>query len=161
MTPAIQNKLACVLLALAAGLITLSQVGCDDLTQLAAEAEAAAERLPQQASDQRWLEQHNQSQNSNQTNHANANSGSATAPQQIIIGSFNIQSFGKAKMSNPTVVGALVDIARRFDILAIQELREKDQTVIPQFLSYINQDGAAYAAAVGPRQGYMLSLIHI
>lgn len=156
MTPAIQNKLACVLLALAAGLITLSQVGCDDLTQLAAEAEAAAERLPQQASDQRWLEQHNQSQNSNQTNHANANSGSATAPQQIIIGSFNIQSFGKAKMSNPTVVGALVDIARRFDILAIQELREKDQTVIPQFLSYINQDGAAYAAAVGPRQGYMI-----
>ena len=65
--------------------------------------------------------------------------------------------FGKTKMSKPAVVGALVDIARRFDILAIQELRDKDQNVIPQFLSYINQNGAAYAAAVGPRQGYVVA----
>ena len=51
----------------------------------------------------------------------------------------------------------MVDIARRFDILAIQELREKDQTVIPIFLEYINQNGAAYAAAVGQRQGYVVT----
>jgi len=34
-------------------------------------------------------------------------------------------------------------------------LRDKDQGVIPEFLSLINADGSQYAAAVGPRQGYI------
>ena len=60
-------------------------------------------------------------------------------------------------MTRPAVVAALVDTVRRFDVLAIQELRDKDQNVIPEFLSYINQSGNAYAAAVGPRQGYVVA----
>ena len=78
---------------------------------------------------------------------------SAEAPR-LTIGSFNIQSLGKTKMSKPEVVQILVDITRRFDILAVQELRDKDQNVIPEFLDLINADGRKYAAAVGPRQGY-------
>lgn len=92
--------------------------------------------------------------------------GSASAPPRpasyepgqnnLIVGSFNIQSLGKKKMSNESVVEILVDIARRFDVLAIQELRDIDQTVVPQLLQYINQDGSRYAAAVGPRQSYVV-----
>ena len=155
MNQATQNKFAYVLLALVTGLIIFSQVGCDDLNQLADSAEVAPERLPQQPTDQRWPVQRNQSQNSNLS--SRPVNGSDAASQKIIIGSFNIQQLGKTKMSKPAVVSALVDIARRFDILAIQELRDKDQTVIPKFLSYINQDGSAYAAAVGPRQGYVVA----
>ena len=73
---------------------------------------------------------------------------------QLAIGSFNIQMLGRTKMSKPGVVKVLVDVARRFDILAIQELRDKDERVIPEFLDLINSDGLKYAAAIGPRQGY-------
>ena len=88
--------------------------------------------------------------------YTNVDRDSAEAPR-ITIGAFNIRSFGRAKMSKPGVVSILVDVARRFDILAIQELREKDQTVVPEFLDLINADGSRYAAAVGPRQGYDIS----
>ena len=81
---------------------------------------------------------------------------SAEAPH-ITIGSFNIQTLGKTKMSKPGVVSILIDVARRFDILAVQELRDIDQGVIPKFLEAINADGAQYAAAVGPRQGYNIA----
>ncbi len=81
---------------------------------------------------------------------------SEQAPR-ITIGSFNIQSLGKTKMSKPDVVSVLVDVARRFDILAVQELRDKNQNVIPELLDAINADGAMYAAAVGPRQGYNIA----
>jgi len=83
--------------------------------------------------------------------------GQPTQPPQIIVGSFNIQMFGKSKMGKPGVVSILTDIARRFDILAVQELRDKDQNVIPEFLQRINADGSTYAAAVGPRQGYVVA----
>lgn len=74
---------------------------------------------------------------------------------QLIIGSFNIQRFGKSKMSKPAVVEILTDVVRRHDILAIQELVDIDQVVIPAFLNLINADGSRYAAAVGPRQGFI------
>lgn len=79
---------------------------------------------------------------------------STTQAEPLVIGSFNIQMFGDAKMSKPNVVSVLVDITRRFDILAIQELRNKDQNVIKEFVDLINSDGSYYAAAIGPRQGY-------
>lgn len=88
-----------------------------------------------------------------QTNSGNRIYGPQGVPR-IAMGSFNIKSFGMTKMSNPNVVSILTDIVRRFDIIAIQELRDKDQGVIPEFLRYINANGANYAAAVGPRQGY-------
>jgi len=140
-----------LLITLAGAALTLAQVGCDsdrlaDLTNL--------EPVPQQAT----ARQSPNPQSTNQPNHTNpAGPTNTTAKPQIIIGSFNIQMFGKTKMGRPPVVSALVDITRRFDILAIQELRDKDQRVIPEFLSHINKNGAAYAAAVGPRQGYVVA----
>ena len=142
--------------------MTFSQIGCD--TQLTDSTGNNSQPWPEQPTP--WHQNQAQQQDqpapqANSTFVANSNAGAAanndTTAEKIIIGSFNIKSFGKAKMSKPLVVGALVDIARRFDILAIQELREKDQTVIPIFLEYINQNGAAYAAAVGPRQGYVVT----
>lgn len=79
-----------------------------------------------------------------------ANSGRREA---IIVGSFNIQTFGRAKMSLPEVVPILVDIARRFDVLAIQELRDRSGETISQFLSLINQDGSQFRAVISPSVG--------
>lgn len=73
--------------------------------------------------------------------------------QNIAVASFNIQVFGVSKMGKPEAVEILVDIARRFDVLAIQELRSADQTVVPEFVELINADGSQYEYVVGPRLG--------
>ncbi len=77
--------------------------------------------------------------------------------EAILMGSFNIQTFGRAKMSNPDVVEVLVDIARRFDVLAIQELRDISEETIPEFLALINADGSRFRAVVSPRISYQES----
>lgn len=71
----------------------------------------------------------------------------------ITIASFNIQVFGVSKVKKPEVMKVLVDVVRRFDVVAIQELRAKDQTIVPKFVEQINADGRAYDYVVGPRLG--------
>ena len=43
----------------------------------------------------------------------------------LLIASFNIQVFGQSKLSKPQVVEILAQVARQFDIVAIQEVRAK------------------------------------
>lgn len=71
----------------------------------------------------------------------------------ITVASFNIQVLGVSKLNKPEAVEVLVDVARRFDVLAIQELRATDQTVVPQLVEEINADGSQYHYVVGPRLG--------
>jgi len=80
-------------------------------------------------------------------------SQAVAAPDRIVIGSYNIQVLGTAKISNPSVAAVLVDLARQFDLLAIQELRAADETVIPQLVSWINANGARYNYVISPRLG--------
>lgn len=75
----------------------------------------------------------------------------------LIFGAFNIEIFGVAKSNDPLVMRLLVDIARRFDLLAIQELRAQDQSVIENFVSLVNADGSRYSYVIGPRQGTTIS----
>lgn len=78
--------------------------------------------------------------------------GSAAAGT-IRIASYNIQVFGTSKIGKPHVMDILADVARRFDIIAIQEIRSIDQTVLPRFVDLINAGGASYAYLIGPRLG--------
>lgn len=71
----------------------------------------------------------------------------------IRIGSFNIQVFGNNKLGKPEVVDILARIVRRFDVVAIQEIRARDQDLIPQFVELINQAGRNYDYVLGDRQG--------
>ncbi|MCL4203835.1 MAG: endonuclease/exonuclease/phosphatase family protein [Pirellulaceae bacterium] len=71
----------------------------------------------------------------------------------IRIASFNIQVFGTSKMAKPEVMGILVDVARRFDIVAIQEIRSVDDSIVPNFVAMINTNGARYSYLIGPRLG--------
>ena len=47
------------------------------------------------------------------------------------IGAFNIQVFGKSKAGKPEVMDVLAKIIRTYDVVAIQEIRDKDQTALP------------------------------
>lgn len=77
----------------------------------------------------------------------------AAADGTIRIASFNIQVFGTSKASKPQVMDVLAQVVRKFDIVAIQEIRSKDQTIIPRFVEQINSTGARYAHVLGPRLG--------
>lgn len=69
----------------------------------------------------------------------------------IRIASYNIQVFGTSKLGKPQVMGILANVVRRFDIVAIQEVRSADQTILPQFVDLINAEGARYDFVIGPR----------
>jgi len=81
----------------------------------------------------------------------------ARSPQTILIASFNIQAFGEKKVTNPKTAQRLATIIGMFDVVAIQEVRATDQTVLPQLLKYINANGARYDYIIGPRLGRTVS----
>jgi len=76
----------------------------------------------------------------------------ARGGETIRVATFNIQVFGVSKMKKPNVTEALTRIVRRFDIVAIQEVRSKEN-ILPEFVSMLNSDGSHYDYVIGPRQG--------
>ena len=70
----------------------------------------------------------------------------------IRVASFNIQVFGEKKLADPRVRGLLAEIIHRFDIVAIQEIRSK-QDIMPSFVDAINATGRHYDYVIGPRLG--------
>ena len=70
------------------------------------------------------------------------------------IATFNIKVFGKTKMSKPDVVSQLVDTVLQYDMVAIQEIKDIDQTVPYEFLSAINNiSGDTWNMSLSPRSG--------
>jgi endonuclease/exonuclease/phosphatase family metal-dependent hydrolase len=69
------------------------------------------------------------------------------------IGSYNIQVFGESKIEQQGVVEILVHVARRFDVMAIQEVRTKNPAVLRRFVEAINSNGRRYDYVLGPRLG--------
>lgn len=90
-----------------------------------------------------------------------SNSSSSTPPPKsgdtIRIATFNIQVFGTSKLSKTHVVDMLARIVRQFDIVAIQEVRCKDESLVPQFVELVNQTGRHFDYAIGPRLGRTVS----
>jgi deoxyribonuclease-1-like protein len=71
----------------------------------------------------------------------------------LLISSFNIQVFGESKLAKPQVVEILARVVRKFDIVAIQEVRAKSDDIIPRFIKAVNADGSRYHYLIGPREG--------
>lgn len=59
----------------------------------------------------------------------------------IKIAAFNIQIFGKSKRAKPEVMEVLVDIAREFDIIFVQEIRDRENKTALFYLDTINAVG--------------------
>ncbi len=104
--------------------------------------------------------------NSGRYNSGRHNSGQnaqAPPPQNVTggptirIASFNIQVFGNTKANKPYVMQELADIINQFDVVAIQEVRSKDQYLIPNFVQLINRSGRRFDHVIGPRLGYTTS----
>lgn len=82
--------------------------------------------------------------------------GGARQPT-IRIASFNIQVFGNKKASKQLVMDTLADIVQLFDVVAIQEIRSKNEYLIPNFVNRINQSGKKFDHVIGPRVGFTVS----
>lgn len=79
---------------------------------------------------------------------------SPTGETKIIkLGSFNIQTFGKNKADNPLVMDILTETISRFDIIAIQEIKDSSGTAIVDLVNAIDLLGVDYEVIIGPRLG--------
>jgi deoxyribonuclease-1-like protein len=76
---------------------------------------------------------------------------------RILIASFNIQVFGTSKMAKSDVMNVIIHTIRQFDIVAIQEVRAKDDEILPKLVAALNQDGSRYNFLIGPRLGRTVS----
>lgn len=73
----------------------------------------------------------------------------AQAPR-ITIASFNVQIFGKTKSSKPKILAQLAAIIRKYDVVAVQEVKDKSGKAPVRLLHAIN-------VISGPRYGMLLS----
>ena len=73
--------------------------------------------------------------------------------QTIAVASFNIQVFGQSKIKKSEVMDVLSKIIKRYDIVAIQEVRSKEQNIIPALLNLVNDADAQYDYVISERLG--------
>lgn len=95
----------------------------------------------------------NVGQNTAQNTQAGMQVGVGQQMPTITIASYNIQVFGTSKLSDRVVTERLAAVIRQFDVVAIQEVRSTDQTVMDRFLQVVNSDGSQYGYLLGPRLG--------
>ena len=77
--------------------------------------------------------------------------------ETILVGSFNIQTFGPSKMGDQKVMGRLAEVIRLFDVVGIQEIRSSDQTILDVLMTYVNSSGGRFQYVMGPRLGRTVS----
>ena len=78
---------------------------------------------------------------------------SVSEAKSLSIANFNIQVFGKSKAGKKEVMGTLAQIIRRFDVVAIEEIRDKSGTAIKKLEARVDALGDDYSLVVGPRLG--------
>ncbi len=70
----------------------------------------------------------------------NSTSGPKADSDQLRVASFNIQVFGTTKIGKADVMEKIVSIIGNFDVVAIQEVRSTDATIIPRLVDMLGTD---------------------
>jgi endonuclease/exonuclease/phosphatase family metal-dependent hydrolase len=78
---------------------------------------------------------------------------SSAIAAELRVATFNIQDFGRTKVNKPAIRARLSAIVRKFDIVAVQEISDAQNTVPDIFLAEINKTGAKYAYLMSDRTG--------
>ena len=71
----------------------------------------------------------------------------------IKMASFDIQAFGPAKLGRPLATKVIVEVMRRFDVIALQEVRSPRDDQLARLIELLNATGRHYDFVIGPRQG--------
>lgn len=73
---------------------------------------------------------------------------SGNSSETVNVASFNIQVFGESKAAKENVMDVLAGTIRNYDIIGIQEIRDKNGTALPALVDLVNNgtdDTGAYA----------------
>lgn len=73
--------------------------------------------------------------------------------QTIKIASFNVSYFANSQKQDAASIHYLAKIVSEFDVVAIQQIRTSDQTVLRKFVDEINSMGFEYDFVVSPNVG--------
>ena len=82
---------------------------------------------------------------------------SGTDEGGLVVGAFNVQVFGTTKASREDVMNVLGQTIRSYDLIAIQEVRDRSGTALPALLTEVNRDGSRYAYVESERLGRTVS----
>jgi endonuclease/exonuclease/phosphatase family metal-dependent hydrolase len=75
------------------------------------------------------------------------------AQKTITIASFNIQILGEKKVGKVDVMETVAKIIRRYDLVAIQEVRSTHDDILKKLLGYVNMEGQRYDYIISSRLG--------
>ena len=78
----------------------------------------------------------------------------ASASRQTIrIASLNAHVLGRSKLEKSQAINVLCRLIRRYDIIAIQDIRARTDDVIPRLIEMVNLDNREFDYVIGPRVG--------
>ncbi|XP_061702400.1 deoxyribonuclease-1 isoform X2 [Syngnathoides biaculeatus] len=62
----------------------------------------------------------------------------------LLLGAFNIKSFGDKKASNTTLMNIISKIVHRYDIILIQEVRDNDLSATKKLMQHVNKGSSQF-----------------
>ncbi|XP_042168694.1 deoxyribonuclease-1-like, partial [Oncorhynchus tshawytscha] len=62
----------------------------------------------------------------------------------LLLGAFNIKTFGDKKSSNSTLMDIITQIVHRYDIVLIQEVRDTDLSATNKLMQHVNKGLSPY-----------------
>ncbi|KAM9391411.1 deoxyribonuclease-1 [Pholidichthys leucotaenia] len=71
----------------------------------------------------------------------------------LLLGAFNIKSFGDTKVSNATLMNIISTIVHRYDVLLIQEVRDSDLSATKKLMEHVNKDSFEFKYIVSEPLG--------
>ncbi|XP_022062911.1 deoxyribonuclease-1 [Acanthochromis polyacanthus] len=71
----------------------------------------------------------------------------------LLLGAFNIKTFGDTKASNTTLMSIINTIVQRYDILLIQEVRDSDLSATKKLMELVNRNGPEFGYTVSEPLG--------
>lgn len=72
---------------------------------------------------------------------------------ELLVASFNLKSYGDAKAANAAIVQTIARIITRYDIVAVQEIRDADGSAVRDLANAVVAVNAAYRIVLGERLG--------
>jgi endonuclease/exonuclease/phosphatase family metal-dependent hydrolase len=77
-----------------------------------------------------------------------------SSPRNAIrIASFNVQGLGEGRKTGPGPVDLITRLLSQFDVIALQEIRSRQDEVLPELVSRLNSSGRKFDFMIGPRVG--------
>lgn len=73
--------------------------------------------------------------------------------ETILVGSWNIQVLGRSKISNPELLSKITDVISRYDIIAIQEIKDITGVTIPKLMENLHKKNDKYSYLLSERSG--------